>query len=70
MQMNRMWLADRAVLTDPRLALRLGLGLMRELAEKCGSVRGGLRAYASGSCSGSPRARQLVAWRCAQSGAC
>lgn len=72
MQMNRMWLGARVaeVLGDRRLALRLALELMRELAVTCGSVRAGLQAYASGICSGSPRARALVAHRCAIAGGC
>ncbi len=72
MQMNRSWLGSRArdVLGDRRLALRLGLALMRNLAESCGSVRRGLHAYACGTCSGSVRARELVANRCALAGGC
>lgn len=72
MQLNRSWLGgrDAEVLTDRRLALRLGLALMVDLAARCGSVRGGLRAYASGSCSGNARARELVAARCKMAEAC
>lgn len=53
------------ILADRRVGLRLGLAWMRRMAEQCGSVRGGLRAYASGSCSG---AVALVRSRCAQAG--
>jgi hypothetical protein len=62
LQMNRMWLGGEveAVLSDRRLALRRGLALMRDLAGKCGSVRAGLRAYASGSCQGTIRSRRIV----------
>lgn len=72
MQSGRMWLGERIpeVLASRRLGLRIGLDVMRLLAAKCGSVRGGLLAYASGSCTGTPRARALVSARCAASGAC
>jgi hypothetical protein len=51
-----------------RLALRVGLAWMRSMRDVCGSVRGGLRAFASGSCAGSLRARDLVAHRCRLAG--
>jgi hypothetical protein len=72
MQMNRAWLgADAArVLVDRRYALERGLALMHHLAVVCGSVRGGLHAYASGTCAGSIRARELVQHRCAAAGGC
>jgi hypothetical protein len=47
--------------SDRRLALRVGLAWMRRMRDVCGgSVRAGLRAFASGSCVGTPRARALV----------
>ena len=75
MQTNALWLSTldlspADVLEDGRLALRSGLAVMRTLRDRCGSVRAGLRAYASGSCAGTPRARALVVSRCAESGAC
>ena len=75
MQVNRLWLGvldlePADVLGDGRLALRAGLDVWRRLRDKCGTVRGALRAYASGSCAGSPRARAIVEARCAESGAC
>jgi hypothetical protein len=75
MQMDRGWLAalelaPADVLADRRLALRSGLDVFRRLRDKCGGVRAGLRAYASGTCAGSPRARALVEWRCKEAGAC
>ena len=54
-----------AMLADRRLALATGLAWMRRMRDVCGSVAGGLRAFASGSCSGTPRARDLVRVRCA-----
>lgn len=56
-----------AVRADRRLGLRLGLAWMRRMAVQCGSLEAGLRAYASGSCTG---ARALVARRCALAGGC
>lgn len=53
-----------------RLGLRRGLAWMRALSARCGSVVGGLRAYASGRCAGTERARLLVAARCALAGGC
>jgi len=75
MQTSALWLgtlnlAPADVLEDGRLALRAGLSVMRTLRDRCGSVRAGLRAYASGACAGTPRARVLVVSRCAESGAC
>jgi hypothetical protein len=50
---------------DRRLALRVGLAWMRRMRDVCGgSVRAGLRAFASGVCAGSPRGRVLVESRC------
>jgi hypothetical protein len=45
---------------DRRLALRVGLAWMRRMRDVCGSVRGGLNAYASGSCQGTIRSRRIV----------
>lgn len=53
-----------------RVGLRAGLAWMRYTAERCGSVVAGLRAYASGSCAGTHRARELVQARCALIGGC
>lgn len=59
------------VLKGPRTTgLRLGLAIMRHLAETCGSVVGGLNAYASGSCKGNSRSHALVAFRCSLAGGC
>lgn len=56
-----------AVRADRRLGLRLGLAWMRRMSAQCGSLEGGLRAFASGRCSG---AREFVARRCALVGGC
>lgn len=60
------------VLKDGRLSMRMGLALMRHLKEhQCGgSVRGALRAYASGKCAGTVEARAKVDFRCKVSEAC
>jgi len=58
------------VRADRRLALRLGLAWMRRMRDVCGSVKGGLAAFASGRCSGLPRVDALVASRCALAGGC
>lgn len=75
MQLQRLWLgvldlSPEDVLEDRRLALRSGLSVLRQLRDRCGSVRAGLRAYAAGTCAGTIRARALVDARCAESGAC
>jgi len=54
-----------ALRSDRRLALAKGLELMRFAAAQCGSVAGGLRAYAGGTCTA--RAA-LVALRCSRAG--
>lgn len=59
-----------ALRADRRLALRVGLAWMRRMRDVCGSVTGGLRAFASGTCHGSVRARELVRWRCKLAGGC
>jgi hypothetical protein len=59
-----------AIRADRRLGLRVGLAFMRDLRDRCGSVRAGLRAFASGTCAGSIRARELVAHRCSLAGGC
>lgn len=58
------------VLGSCKLGLRMGLALMRDLRNTCGSVKGALNAYASGSCFGSLRGRVKVAERCALAGGC
>lgn len=56
---------------DRQVGLRAGLAWMREMRDVCGgSVVRGLRAFASGTCAGSMRARDLVDHRCRLSGAC
>lgn len=72
MQMQRHFLKDQvhAVLGDRQLALRLALNVMIELRDKCGSVRSGLDAYASGKCKGNAHSHAIVAWRCHLSHAC
>jgi hypothetical protein len=69
MQTSKQWLmllglTTESVMLDGRESLRAGLAVMRRLRDQCGSVRAGLRAYASGSCVGSMRARTLVESRC------
>lgn len=59
-----------AMLADRRVALRAGLSWMRAMRDQCGSVAAGLRAFASGTCAGTPRARDLVRVRCALAGGC
>lgn len=75
MQLQRPWLAamdlePADVLEDRRRALAAGLVVLRHLTDRCGSLRAGLRAYASGTCAGTPRARALVEARCKESGVC
>jgi hypothetical protein len=53
-----------SMLADRRVALAAGLAWMRAMRDRCGSVRAGLRAFASGSCLGSHRANRLVTSRC------
>lgn len=69
-EMARQGVTCAAMLADRRVALAAGLSWMRVTRDRCGSVPAGLRAYASGSCSGSPRARDLVRARCALIGGC
>lgn len=73
MQTSRTWLlafgsSPMEVLGDGKLALRVGLAVMRKLRDQCGSIRAGLRAYAGGTCIGSMRARTLVEARCKEIG--
>lgn len=73
MQINKLWLPAFAVsaeslLADRKLSLRIGLSLMRQLRDKCGSVSRGLNAYASGKCSGNASSKSKVAYRCAVAG--
>lgn len=73
MQMTRVWFkhfgtSPEIVLGDGKLALRLGLAAMRSLRVTCKSVKGALRAYASGRCEG--RATTLVENRCKEIGGC
>lgn len=74
MQIRRSWLkvfgGTEADLRHPREGIRFGYDLMKSLKTSCGSLRGGLRAYASGTCAGSLKARALVESRCKESGAC
>jgi hypothetical protein len=70
MQVNSMWLGPHKVadvLASRRLGFRLGLAIMRQAIAKCGSVKSGLGAFASGKCGG---AQELVERRCKLSGAC
>lgn len=67
---NRFSLQDgvtcAAIAKDARLGFRAGLAIMRREIARCGSVRGGLGAYATtGKCGGAP---QLVASRCRVAG--
>lgn len=59
-----------SMLADRRVALRAGLSWMRAMRDRCGSVAAGLRAFASGTCAGTPRARDLVRVRCNAAGGC
>lgn len=73
MQTNRLWIerfgaTPASVLSDGLLSLRVGLSTMRHLKAVCGSVKGALRAYASGSCAGSTRSRLIVESRCKEIG--
>lgn len=52
-------------LANRRESYRVGLLVFRAGLERCGSLRGALRSYASGSCS---QADALVAERCALAG--
>jgi hypothetical protein len=75
MQTSKAWIHEigftsSEVLASGRLSLRIGLEVMRRLRDQCGSVRSGLRAYASGSCAGTIRARALVEARCKEIGGC
>jgi hypothetical protein len=68
LQMNRGHLTPEEqyrVLTDRRFALQKGLAFMAEMVSRCGSLRGGLSAYATGSCRMAPK---LVEHRCKQAG--
>lgn len=69
-EVARQGVACADMLADRRVALRAGLAWMRAMRDQCGSVVGGLRAFASGSCVGTPRARDLVRVRCALAGGC
>lgn len=69
-ELARQGTSCEAMLADRRVALAAGLSWMRRMRDACGSVPAGLRAYASGSCTGSPRARDLVRVRCALAGGC
>lgn len=69
MQVNAMWLGQHTtaeVLKDRALGFRIGLGIMRKLVAQCGSMAGGLGAFASGKCGG---AQVLVKRRCKLAGA-
>lgn len=68
LQMNRGHLTTEEqgqVLTDRRFALQKGLAFMVQMAARCGSIRGGLAAYATGSCRLAPK---LVEHRCRKAG--
>ncbi len=74
MQIRKSWLKvtgkTEADLKHPREGIRIGYSIMKSLRPTCGSVRGVLRAYSSGTCAGSIRARALVESRCKESGSC
>lgn len=55
---------------DQLQSMRAALRIMRHLKKQCGSPKRALFAYASGSCSGSIRARDLVNARCYRIGGC
>ncbi len=74
MQINKQWAVvlgvPEADLRDPYKGLKIGYEIMKFLKKQCGSLRAGLRAYASGTCAGTIRARALVESRCKESGSC
>lgn len=82
MQFGHRWLSHaslsgfeatpKMVLTNCKLAMRMGLSFMRWLRdEPCtGSVKRALNAYASGSCYGSLSVRAKVEERCVLAGGC
>ncbi len=75
MQIGESWLSlcevtKEQLLTDGRENIRCGLKVMRHLRDRCGSVRAGLRSYASGPCAGNIEGRAKVEARCKASGAC
>ena len=68
LQITRQWLGSSTVaevLADRRLGLRIGLGIMRQARDKCGSVKSGLGMYASGKCG---HALPIAAHRCKLAG--
>lgn len=69
-EVARQGVTCEAMLADRRVALAAGLSWMRRMRDACGSVPAGLRAFASGTCAGTPRARDLVRVRCALAGGC
>ena len=69
-EVARQGVTCEAMLADRRVALAAGLSWMRRMRDACGSLPAGLRAYASGTCAGTPRARDLVRVRCALAGGC
>lgn len=56
--------------SDRRRNIACGYDIMKSLVTTCGSVRGALRGYSSGKCSGTNSARAKVESRCKESGAC
>lgn len=74
MQINRRWALLLGVpesdLLHPYKGVKIGYEIMKSLKKSCGSTKGALRAYASGTCAGTIRARALVESRCKESGSC
>ena len=75
MQFRKEWLikfnvTEEDVLKDGKLALKLGLDIMKSLKNSCKSTKGALMAYASGSCIGNMRSKKIVEERCKLIGGC
>lgn len=80
MQFRKTWLnsptliyfnaKEEDVLSDGKLALKMGLAIMRDLKASCKGVKGALKAYASGSCIGNMKSKTIVEERCKMIGGC
>jgi hypothetical protein len=75
MQFRKEWLnkfnvKEEDVLKDARVALKLGLDIMKSLKCSCKTTKGALMAYASGSCIGNMRSKKIVEERCKLIGGC
>lgn len=75
MQFRKSWLnqfnvTEEEVLNDGKLALKIGLDIMKSLKASCKTTNGALMAYASGSCIGNMRSKKIVEERCKMIGGC